>query len=88
MVSLWEERRSKMDKENAETRNRLKQISSVDEFEGLLSKTMLSEEEKKILRMLYKDKKTISYIADEIGLSEVSVKKKHRKSLMKLGKML
>lgn len=76
-----------MDRENAKTRKSLKQIGSVRDFEDLLSQTMLSEEEKNILRLHYKDGKTMSYIADMLGLSEISVKKKHRKILLKIGKM-
>lgn len=75
-----------MDKENAETRRKLKGISSVAEFREILEKTMLSEEEKKILLLHYKEQKPLTYIADELGMSEVTVKKKHRKMLMKLGK--
>ena len=73
-----------MDKENAETRKKLKGISTVDEFKNILDRTMLSEE-KQILLMHYKDKKSLTYIADELGMSEVTVKRKHRKMLMKLG---
>lgn len=76
-----------MDRENAKTRKRLKQISSVKDFQILIEQTMLSEEEKKILWMHYKEQKTMSYIADELGMSEITVKKKHRKMLMKIGKM-
>lgn len=36
-----------MDKHNAKTRKKLKQISSVKDFESLMEQTMLSEEEKK-----------------------------------------
>lgn len=49
---------------------------------------MLSDEEKQILWMHYKEKKTLQCIADEIGLSEIAVKKKHRKMLMKIGRMI
>lgn len=76
-----------MDKENAKTRNRIKKIESVQDFEDLLSKTMLSEEEKRIMRMYYHDKQSLSYIADALGMSEITVKKKHRKILLKIGKM-
>ena len=48
---------------------------------------MLSEEEKTILRMHYKEQKPLCYIADELGMSEITVKKKHRKMLMKIGKL-
>lgn len=74
-----------MDKENAETRKKLKGISSVDEFRSILERTMLSEEEKQILILYYKEKKSLAYIADELGMSETTVKRKHRKMLMKLG---
>ena len=84
--SLWEV--VSMDKKNAETRTKLKDISSVKEFSDLMEQTMLSEEEKKILWMHYKEKKTLQCIADEIGLSEIAVKKKHRKMLMKIGRMI
>lgn len=74
-----------MDKENAETRKKLKGISSVDEFRSILERTMLSDEEKQILILYYKEKKSLAYIADELGMSETTVKMKHRKMLMKLG---
>ena len=74
-----------MDRENAETRKKLKGISSVDEFRSILERTMLSDEEKQILILYYKEKKSLSYIADELGMSDTTVKRKHRKMLMKLG---
>lgn len=86
VVSSWEV--VSMDKKNAETRTKLKEISSVKEFGDLMEQTMLSDEEKKILWMHYKEKKTLQCIADEIGLSEIAVKKKHRKMLMKIGRMI
>ena len=76
-----------MDKHNAKTRKKLKQISSVKDFESLIEQTMLSEEEKKILWLHYKEQKTMAFIADELGMSEITVKKKHSKMLMKIGKM-
>lgn len=86
VVSSWEV--VSMDKKNAETRTKLKDISSVKEFSDLMEQTMLSDEEKKILWMHYKEKKTLQCIADEIGLSEIAIKKKHRKMLMKIGRMI
>lgn len=76
-----------MDKHNAKTRKRLKQIHSVKDFENLIEQTMLSEEEKKILRMHYKEQQTLGFIADTLGMSEITIKKKHKKILLKLGKM-
>lgn len=82
-VNTWDVVR--MDKANSETRNKLKGITSVKEFESILEQTMLSDEDKQILRMHYKEQKSLSYIADIIGMSETTIKKKHRKALMKLG---
>jgi DNA-directed RNA polymerase specialized sigma subunit len=85
VASLWG--MVHMDKHNAKTRKKLKQISSVKDFESLIEQTMLSEEEKKILWLHYKEQKTMAFIADELGMSEITVKKKHSKMLMKIGKM-
>lgn len=76
-----------MDKHNAKTRKKLKQIHSVKDFENLIEQTMLSEEEKKILRMHYKEQQTLGFIADTLGMSEITIKKKHKKILLKIGKM-
>lgn len=76
-----------MEERNAKTRKKLKQISSVKDFESLIEQTMLSDEEKRILWLHYKEQKTMSYIADELGMSEITVKKKYSKMLMKIGKM-
>ena len=77
-----------MNKENAETKNKLKNMESVNDFEELLNKLMASEEDKKILIMHYKDGKPLGYIADVLGISESSVKKKHSKLLMRIGKII
>ena len=49
---------------------------------------MLSTEEKQILILYYKEQKTLTYIADFLGMLEITVKRKHKKLLMKIGKML
>ena len=43
-----------MDKENAKTRRRLKQIETIEQFENILNKIMLSNEERMILTLHYK----------------------------------
>lgn len=77
-----------MDKETQKTRKRLKGICSVEEFNDLLERTMLLTEEKQILMLYYKEQKTLTYIADFLGMSEITVKRKHKKLLMKIGKLL
>lgn len=77
-----------MDKNTAKTRKKLKQMESIRDFESVVSQTMLSEEEKRILWLHYKEQKTMTYIADVLGMSESNVKKKHKKLLMKVGKIV
>ena len=76
-----------MDKETAKERKGLKNIETIQDFEEVLSIIMLSNEEKEILRLHYRDNKTLAYIADEIGMSEANVKKIHRKMLLKISKL-
>lgn len=76
-----------MDKENAKTKRKLKKIGSVFEFEELLEQSMLSEEEKSILRKIYKEQKSLPCVADELGMSESTAKRKHHKALLKIGKL-
>lgn len=46
-----------MNKENALTRKKLKQIDSVEDFDRMLNNLMASEEDKKIIEMHYKQGK-------------------------------
>lgn len=77
-----------MNKENAETRKKLKELNSVKDFESLLNQTMLSGEDRQILILIYKEQKNLSYVADILGLSLSTVKKKHHKLLMKIGRII
>lgn len=76
-----------MDKEKARTRRKIKEISSVKDFNDLLDQVMLSEEERKIMELHYKGQKSLAYIADMLGMSEITVKKKHSKILKKIGNL-
>lgn len=76
-----------MDKKTARARKGLKNIETVEDFENVLEQIMMSEEEKVLLRLHYKDNKTLAYIADELGMSEANVKKIHRKLLLKINKV-
>ena len=77
----------KMNEETKKARNKLKRIVRVDDFNDLLNQTMLNDEERKIMEMIYKENKTMACIADELGMAEVTVKKKHSKILRKMSKM-
>lgn len=77
-----------MDKKNALTKKKLKQINSVKDFENMLENLMASEEDKTIIIMHYKEGKSLGYIADALGMSESSIKNRHRKLLIKIGDII
>lgn len=60
-------------------------MKTVAEFEDILEKILMSEEEKTLFKLLYKEHKSLGYIADTLGMSESAVKTKHKKLLMKIG---
>lgn len=74
--------------EHIETRNKLKSIYDVNTFEDLLNSCVLTEEDKTILKLHYLKGKNLGYIADELGYSESTIKRKHHKILSKLNKMM
>lgn len=76
-----------MNKEQREVRKRLKGINTVKQFEEMLDSVLISEEERKILNLIYKEQKPFSVVADEIGISERTLTRKHAKLLMKIGSM-
>lgn len=59
-------------------------ISSKSDFNDLLESILFTDEEKKIMRMIYVDGREQSYISDMLGLSLSAVNKKHRKILRKI----
>lgn len=76
-----------MNKEQREVRKRLKGVNTVKQFEEMLDSVLISEEERKILNLIYKEQKPFSIVADEIGISERTLTRKHAKLLMKIGSM-
>lgn len=77
-----------MDEWNKITRRKLKEICTVREMDDLMNAAVLSDEEKDIIKMHYINQKSLTYIADELGISESALKKKHRKLLRKIGKVI
>lgn len=73
---------------HVETRNKLKSIPRVSTLVELLDSCTLSEEDKTIIKMHYVQDKNLGYIADMLGYSESTIKKKHKKILCKLSKIL
>lgn len=75
-------------REHIETRKKLKEICDQSEFNSLLDKTMLTDEERTVLQMYYIKGKNLCYIADILGYSEVTIKRRHREAIKKIGKMI
>lgn len=71
-----------------ETRSRIKDIPDIGQFNNLLNRSTISNEDKTIMYLHYIEDKDFLFIADELGYSESWIKKKHRKILKKLGKIL
>lgn len=76
-----------MNEKTAKAKRKLKSLYRVNDFNDLLDSLMLSEDERNILELKYHQNKTISYIADTLGMSESSVKKKHTRAMEKIAIM-
>lgn len=73
-----------MNKERRNTRNKLKQIESIKDFDSLLDNLKTSDENKDILRMIYCKEMSFIEIGEILGLSEQTIKYRHKKLLIKL----
>lgn len=77
-----------MDHQTKSVRAQLKGICSVQTFEDLLESCTLTDEDKDLLKLHYLKGKDFRYIGDELGYSESTIKRKHRKILSKFVKIL
>ena len=88
MSCMWEIHGEEVvNEKTAKAKCKLKSLYRVDDFNDLLDSLMLSEDERNILELKYRHNKTISYIADMLGMSESSVKKKHTRAMEKIARM-
>ena len=71
-----------------ETKHKLQELPSYADFYALIDSCIMSDEDRTILKMIYLKNKTLSYIADELGYSESTIKTRHKKLLKKLIKLL
>lgn len=71
-----------------ETRRKVKAIHSVSEFNILLENTILTEDEKALMRMHYLEKKDFRFIGDKLGYAEITMKRWHAKILEKISSVL
>lgn len=71
-----------------ETRRKLKDMSLVADFEDVLSRCMLSDEDKEMLRMHYIQQESLAFIGDKLGYTERTMKARHKAALKKLADAL
>ncbi len=76
-----------MDYDRKRTRDKIKNIPTIKDFDDLLSQTMLNDDDIKIMEMIYKDRLPLGVIADKLCMSESTVKRKHKRILVKMSKM-
>ena len=72
--------------DHIKTRKMILEVGSMDDFETLLSRPILSPIEREIMYLHYKDGKDFRYIGDILGYSESTIKRKHKKILDKIKK--
>ena len=71
-----------------DTRKKIKGIASVSSFASLIESATLSNIDKQIMTLHYLDEKDFQFIADTLGYSESTIKKRHRKILAKLSRLI
>lgn len=71
-----------------ETRKKVQEIADISSFNDLINRTTLSDIDKQILVLHYIQEKDFCYIGDMLGFSESTIKKRHKKILVKLSKVL
>lgn len=70
------------------TQDKVRQIPRVSTFNALLEECTISQEEKELMRLHYLENKDFCYIGDQLGYSEITMKRWHKKILRKLNKVL
>ena len=74
--------------EHIDTKHKLKEIASISSFTELINSSTISDTDKQILQLHYIHEKDFRYIGDMLGFSESTIKRRHKKALMKLSKLL
>lgn len=77
-----------MDSMTALARAYIKSLATKEEMLALLDKLLLSENEFKVLKGVYLNQQSLSYIADELGYSIQNVKIIHKKALTKVASFI
>lgn len=77
-----------MPTDHIKTRRKIRAIANIADFNDLLDRSTLSDEDKILIRMHYIERKTLTYIADMFGYAESTIKYRHRMALIKIGEIL
>ena len=77
-----------MASKHIETRRKLMAIADINEFLELLDRCILTEDDKKLMKMHYIDGKDFRFIGDSLGFSECWMKERHRKIVSKISGLL
>lgn len=72
--------------EHIRIKHRIKE--DIKTYSDMMKSELLSGDEKKMLNLIYIEKQDYRYIGDLIGVSESTVKKRHKELLKKIGKIL
>lgn len=72
--------------EHVKIKRKLKE--DIKTFDDMMRCKYLSEEEKQLAMMIYIDRKDYRLIGDTIGISESTVKKRHKDLIKKISKIL
>lgn len=70
--------------EHIATRKKLQAIPLVCDFEAVLARCTLSDEDKEIMRRHYIQRQDFRLIGDALGYSERTIKDRHKKILQKI----
>lgn len=63
----------------------LKSIPTKDDFNNLIERLILTDNEKEVLRRVYLNNENLGIIADDMGYSIQNIKKIHSSALVKIG---
>lgn len=77
-----------MPSKHIETKHKLSNIKTVRDFNALMDAVILTDDQKRMLHLIYIEHKTLDYIADELNISLQTVKSWHRKALTKIADMI
>ena len=77
-----------MPTEHIKIRQKIREIANIIDFNEMLDKTTLNDEDKALIRMHYLEGKNFCFIADILGYAESTIKYRHHMALVKIGKVL